>query len=320
MSKYRNALPQLGQRLFLTDGGLETTLIFHEGIELPHFASFDLMRTAAGRRTLRDYFIPYIESAQQAHLGFVLEAPTWRANPDWAAKLGYSREALAAVNREAIELLAELRFTFETQRMPMVISGNIGPRGDGYVAGAEMTPQAAAEYHGEQIAVFADTEADMVSAFTMTNVNEALGVVVAAKQHDMPVVISFTLETDGRLPSRVSLKEAIETVDEKTGNGPAYYMINCAHPTHFKGTLGKGEAWTSRIRGVRANASKRSHAELDAAPDLDAGDPIELGGQYRELLRAFPQITVVGGCCGTDHTHVAHICSACASATKPRAA
>ena len=320
MSKYRKALPQLNSRLFLTDGGLETTLIFHQGMDLPHFASFDLMSTAAGRKTLRDYFLPYIESARQAHLGFILEAPTWRANPDWAAKLGYSRDALAAVNRESIELLAELRATFETQHMPMVISANIGPRGDGYVAGAEMTATEAAAYHGEQVAVFADTQADMVSAFTMTNINEALGVVRAAQQHRMPVVISFTLETDGRLPSGASLQEAIESVDVETGNGPAYYMINCAHPTHFEGTLREGKPWTARIRGIRANASKRSHAELDAAPDLDAGDPAELGRQYRELLRLFPQITIVGGCCGTDHTHIAHICSACAGASKSHAA
>ncbi len=319
MSKYRHALPQLGSRLFLTDGGLETTLIFHGGIELPHFASFDLLRTAKGRRTLRDYFLPYIETAQMAGLGFILEAPTWRANRDWAAKLGYTRQALAAANREAIELMAELRFTFETRQMPMVISGNIGPRGDGYVAGAEMTPEAAAEYHDEQIAVFAETNADMVAAFTMTNVNEALGIVVAARRHGMPTAISFTLETDGRLPSGVSLRDAIETVDAATGQAPAYYMINCAHPTHFADTLGDGQGWTSRIRGIRANASRRSHAELDAATDLDAGDPFELGEQYSALVRAFPQITVVGGCCGTDHTHVAHICSACGGA-KSRAA
>lgn len=320
MSKYRKALPQLQSRLFLTDGGLETTPIFHNGIDLPHFASFDLLRTSKGRRTLRDYFLPYIERAQQARLGFVLEAPTWRANRDWGAKLGYTRSALAAVNRDAIELMAELRSAFETQRTPMVISGNIGPRGDGYVAGEEMTVEAAAEYHDEQIAVFAETDADMVAAFTMTNVNEALGVVVSAQRHAMPVAISFTLETDGRLPSGMSLQEAIETVDAASGNGPAYYMINCAHPTHFEAMLAKDEGWTQRIRGVRANASKRSHAELDAAPDLDAGDPVELGGQYRELLRAFPQITVVGGCCGTDHAHVAHICAACTGGAKSQAA
>jgi homocysteine S-methyltransferase len=311
MSKYRKSLPQLGSQLFLTDGGLETTLIFHNGMELPHFASFDLLRTADGRAMLHDYFLPYIETARKAGLGFVLESPTWRANPEWAAKMGYSREALAAVNREAIDLMAELRATFETPEMPIVISGNIGPRGDGYVAGAEMSPEAAAAYHDDQAKVFADSDADMVAAFTMTNVNEALGVVMAAQRHRMPVVISFTLETDGRLPSGHSLAEAILAVDAATGNGPAYYMINCAHPTHFDGVLASDRDWTHRIRGIRANASKRSHAELDSAPDLDAGDPVELGRQYRDLLRAFPQMRVFGGCCGTDHRHVAHICASC---------
>ena len=152
------ALPQLGSRLFLTDGGLETTLIFHNGLELPCFASFTLLRTPEGRKSLRDYFLPYIETARQARMGFVLEAPTWRANPDWGTKLGCSPKELAKANREAIELLAELRFAHEAAETPMVISGNIGPRGDGYVAGAEMTPEAAAAYHGEQIAVFAGTD------------------------------------------------------------------------------------------------------------------------------------------------------------------
>jgi homocysteine S-methyltransferase len=315
MSKYRKSLPQLGSQLFLTDGGLETTLIFHNGIDLPHFASFDLLRTAEGRASMHDYFLPYIETARKAGLGFVLESPTWRANPEWGAKMGYSREALAAVNREGIDLMAELRFNLETPEMPMVISGNIGPRGDGYVAGAEMTPEAAAAYHDDQVKVFADSDADMVAAFTMTNVNEALGVVMAAQRHRMPVAIAFTVETDGRLPSGATLRDAIETVDAATGHGPAYYMINCAHPTHFDGVLTSGANWTTRIRGIRANASKRSHAELDSAPDLDAGDPAELGGQYRDLLRAFPQMRVFGGCCGTDHRHVAHIGASCTGGT-----
>jgi homocysteine S-methyltransferase len=320
MSKYRNALPQLGERLFLTDGGLETTLIFLHGIDLPYFASCELLRSQAGRDVLREYFAPYIEMARRAKLGFVLEAPTWRANPDWGAKLGHSRETLAEVNRLGIALMEELRFAHEARDTPMVISGNIGPRGDGYVAGAEMTVEAAAEYHSEQIAVFAETAADMVAAFTMTNISEALGIVVAAQRHRMPVVISFTLETDGRLPSGATLKDAIETVDAVTREGPAYYMINCAHPTHFQTTLAEGGSWIDRIRGVRANASRRSHAELDAAPDLDAGDPVELGGQYGDLQRAFPQIRVIGCCCGTDHRHVHEMCAACSGHGSSKAA
>src|SRR5690606_21944381 len=220
MSKYRNALPQLGSRLFLTDGGLETTLIFMHGIDLPYFASCELLRSQAGRDVLAAYFAPYIEMARQAKLGFVLEAPTWRANPDWGAKLGYSRETLADVNRMVIALMEELRFAYERRDAPMVMQGNVGPRGYAYIARSEMSVEAAAEYHDEQVAVFAETNADMVAAFTMTNISEALGIVVAAQRHKMPVVIAFTLETDGRLPSGATLEEAIETVDAATGEGP----------------------------------------------------------------------------------------------------
>lgn len=320
MSKYRKVLPQLGSRLFLTDGGLETTLIFHHGLDLPQFASFALLCTSEGRKMLRDYFLPYIETARQARMGFVLEAPTWRANTDWGTKLGYPREALAAVNREAIDMMAELRLAHESAEMPIVISGCIGPRGDGYVVDAEMTPQVAAQYHAEQIAVFAGTKVDMVSAFTMTNVNEALGIAAAAMRYELPVAISFTLETNGLLPNGATLQEAIKTIDAATGEAPVYYMINCAHPTHFSHTLRSGEDWVRRIRGIRANASKRSHAELDSAPDLDAGNPVELGDQYRGLLRALPQLRVFGGCCGTDHRHVAHICASCNGEDRPLAA
>jgi len=316
MAKYRNKLPQLSDQLFLTDGGLETTLIFHDKIELPYFASFDLLRSLEGTQRLRDYFKRYIAMAKKSGSGFVLEAPTWRANPDWAAKLGYSREALAQINRDAIELLAELQFEYDNAQTPMVISGNIGPRGDGYKVENAMTAQEAQDYHGWQVAVFAQTQADLVSAFTINYVEEAIGVVRACQAANMPCVISFTVETDGRLPSGQLLRDAIEQTDRATNNGPAYYMLNCAHPTHFSDALRKGESWTTRIRGLRANASVRSHAELDAAPDLDIGDPIDLGRRYRALRREFPRFTVLGGCCGTDHRHLEQICLACVEVEK----
>lgn len=311
MQKYRSALPQLGSRLFLSDGGLETTLIFHSSIQLPYFASFDLMRSVEGRNTLRKYYVPYIETALRSGLGFILESPTWRANPDWAAKLGYSAEALAEINQDAISLMTELRDAHETSTTPMVISGCIGPRGDGYVAGEEISPEAASDYHSQQIRTFALSDADMIAAFTMTNVNEALGIARAAQHFKIPSAISFTLETNGRLPTGQSLKEAIQTIDQETSQGPAYYMINCAHPTHFASIFDDEGDWISRVRGIRANASKRSHAELDEAPDLDDGNPSELGEQYRGLLARAPQVTVVGGCCGTDHRHVTCISAAC---------
>jgi S-methylmethionine-dependent homocysteine/selenocysteine methylase len=314
MTKYKPHLPQLGGGLFLTDGGIETTLIFHEGFELPYFAAFHLLRNALGRAALRQYYLRYVEIARREGVGFILESPTWRASSDWGEKLGYSEEALAKANRDAIALMHELRAEFETERTPMIVSGCVGPRGDGYDPGQVMSAEEAETYHSPQIRTFAKAGADMVTAITMTSANEAIGITRAAQRAGLPVAISFTLETDGRLPTGQHLKEAIEVVDQATGRGPAYYMINCAHPTHFAGTLAGGGAWAERVRGLRANASRRSHQELNEAPDLDDGDPMELGGQYSDLRKHHPQITVLGGCCGTDHRHVEQIITACKAA------
>jgi homocysteine S-methyltransferase len=311
MAKYRQNLPQLGETIFLTDSGLETTLIFLDGMELPYFASFPLLKTREGRKRLRDYYDLHAGMAVGRGMGFVLETPTWRCNPDWAAKLGYTPAETDKANRDAVALMAEVRRDFETPTSTMVISGNIGPRGDGYDPGHLMSADEAMRYHAPQIASFKTAEADMVAAFTMTNVPEAVGIVRAAKRADMPVAISFTVETDGRLPAGQTLREAIEQTDAETSGDAAYYMINCAHPSHFEDALEAGENWTRRIRGVRANASRRSHAELDSAPDLDAGNPVELGAQYRDLRRNFRGITIVGGCCGTDHRHVHEIARWC---------
>ena len=311
MGKYRARLPQLSEQLFLTDAGMETYLIFHEGLDLPYFASFDLMKNEDGIAHVRRYYERFIAMARQRGLGFVLESPTWRANADWAAKLGYDRQARAEINRRTIALMAQMRDEHETPQTPIVISGNIGPQGDGYSPDRMMSVNEAQDYHAEQIEVFAATDADLVSAFTLNYVNEAIGVARAARAADMPVVISFTVETDGRLPTGQTLKDAIVETDLKTNRAPAYYMLNCAHPTHITDVLETDEPWVKRLRGLRANASTRSHAELDAAPDLDAGDPVALGEQYRDLRRRMPQLTILGGCCGTDHRHVEQICFAC---------
>ncbi len=314
--KYRHRLPQAGGTLFITDGGIETCLIFLDGLDLPFFAVFPLLQDPAKRALLVRYYKRYIDIARATGTGFILESPTWRASADWGAKLGYSSADVAALNAEAIDLMQELRQAHETAAMPMVVSGCIGPRGDGYVAGEVMSEDAAEAYHALQVTAFAEAGADMVTAITMTNAPEAIGIVRAATRSAMPVVLSFTLETDGRLPTGQTLGEAIGLIDEVTSNGPAYYMINCAHPTHFEGVLGSGQPWTKRVRGLRANASRRSHQELNDAPDLDAGDPVELGGQYRDLVRSHPQMNVLGGCCGTDHRHVESIALACKPAAR----
>jgi len=305
---YRSRLPQLGTNLFITDAGLETTLIFEEKIDLPCFASFTLLATSEGRETLRRYFHTYARMAREYRVGLVLESVTWRANPDWGARLGFDRTALRKINHASIRLLEEVRAEFETPATPIVISGNLGPRGDGYQAERRMTVEEAALYHGPQIEDFAGTAADMVAAFTMNYIEEATGVVLAARQAGMPVAISFTLETDGRLPSGNTLREAIEAVDRDTGGYAAYFMINCAHPTHFQNTLREEGTWIKRLRGIRANASCKSHKELDESTELDSGDPVDLGQRYRDLKPVVSGLSVVGGCCGTDHRHVEAIC------------
>ena len=309
MSRDRKALPQLGPGLFVTDGGIETSLIFNDGLSLPDFAAFDLFRRPGGEVALRRYYDAYVRIAARFGAGLVLESATWRASADWGDRLGYSRPALATANRKAIRLLEDIR---DASRLVAVISGCVGPRGDGYNPTHRMQAGEARRYHAAQVDVFADSAADLVTAITMNYAEEAIGIALAARDAGMPVAISFTVETDGALPTGQSLREAIAQVDEATGGYPAYYMLNCAHPEHFAPALG-GEGWTGRIRGLRANASRKSHAELNDSAELDIGDPAELAAAYDGLKRgALPALSVLGGCCGTDERHVERIAAACA--------
>jgi len=268
-----------------------------------------LLDDEAGTEAMRRYYDGFARLASERGTGLVLESPTWRASKRWASELGYSADELADFNRRAIALLAEIREPLLAAGADVVISGCIGPHGDGYDPVELLSAPAARDYHSEQIGTFAGTDADMVNAMTMTYVEEAIGVVEAARSAGIPAAISFTVETDGRLPSGQPLGEAIEQVNAETGGGAAYFMINCAHPTHFAGVLDDGD-WVSRIRGLRANASEMSHAELDEAEELDDGDPADLARRYADLATALPNLNVVGGCCGTDIRHVRAISEA----------
>lgn len=303
-------LPQL-ESLFLTDAGLETDMIFNRGIDLPYFASITLLQSEEGKLALEEYFRGFLELAGRKRCGFILESATWRASKDWAEPLGLSLAELDALNVGAIEMLKQLRSDFEAIIPSIVISGCLGPRGDGYDPGKIMHEDDAETYHAHQSRVLANAGADLLTAITMTNVPEAIGIARAAQRLAMPVVISFTVETDGRLPTGESLSDAVNAVDRATNSSPAYYMINCAHPSHFAAALEVGSDWASRIRGVRANASRCSHAELDAMSELDRGDGKELAAQHKELRQRFPNINVLGGCCGTDLLHITAIADAC---------
>lgn len=310
MPRYRNRLPQLDGALFITDGGLETTMLFHEGFELPFLSALPLLKDERAKDAMRRYFARFADIAAKAGAGLIVDGPTWRASPDWGAKLGYSTDELAAANRAAIAFQCAIRDAHESRVSPIVVSGAVGPRGDGYKPGAIMSPAEAERYHAVQIGIFAGTEADMVTAYTITNAPEAIGIARAAKAAGIPAVVSFTVETDGRLPTGQALGDAIEEVDAASGKAPAYYMINCAHPTHFADTLAKGGAWLERLRGVRGNASRKSHAELDESETLDIGDPAAFGAETAAVHRHRAHINVLGGCCGTDHRHIGHVAEA----------
>lgn len=306
----RESLPQLGGGLFVTDGGLETELVFHDGRDLPAFAAFPLLDVPETRDRLRHYYDGYLAIARKHRAGFVIETPTWRANPDWAEQLGYSRARLDAVNRVAVELAEEVRAAASAEGLTAVVSGCVGPRGDGYDPRGAMSAKEAERYHAVQIGTFADTTADQVTAVTMTSAEEGIGIVRAARAAGIPAAVSFTVETDGRLPTGQPLHEAIEQVDAETNDGAAYFMINCAHPTHFADALDHDGPWRSRIVGLRTNASSRSHAELDESTQLDEGDLEDLGTRHAALRHRLPAVTVLGGCCGTDARHVGAICAA----------
>ena len=292
------------RRFFLSDGGLETFLIFDKGYDLPCFSAAVLLDTEQGRADLRAYYERFIDIAKASGRGFVLDAPTWRAGTAWAGPLGLTLKEVMETNRRAVAFVSGLRAEHETDTCPILINGLVGPAGDAYAPDTEISQQEALLVHAPQIHALGNAGVDMISAMTLTHAGEAIGIVQAAKEIDVPVVIAFTLETDGHLPSGQPFGEAIAEVDAATNGGPLYYMINCAHPDHFREILDTTAAWTLRIGGIRSNASRQSHAELDEAEVLDDGDPIELGKLSAALLSRLPNIRVLGGCCGTDHRHV----------------
>lgn len=306
---YRDNLPQLQGSVLATDGGMETWLVFDEGFELPCFASFPLLESERGRDALSRYYESYLEVARRHDIGFVLEAATWRANPAWGAQLGYSLDALAEANRRAVGFVELIRDGEQASDRPIPISAPIGPESDAYSPEHRLSRGDAERFHGWQAGVLAATAADLVTGLTITYVDEAIGIARAAAEAGIPAAISFTVETDGLLPTGQPLGEAIEETDDGSESTVAYYMVNCAHPTHFVRVLDAPGPW-DRVRGIRANASTKSHAELDESTELDAGEPEQLAQDYLAIRERLPHLTVLGGCCGTDHRHVACVVDA----------
>jgi homocysteine S-methyltransferase len=319
----RTKAEQMAERTFLTMGGTETFLQFEQGFPLRDSCGFEVFDDdAAFDELTRQYLEPIAEAALAGGQGLLCDSIVWRASPDWFERLGFSPDDVARVNALAV---ARTRVAFEGWRsradvseevMPILVSGDLGPRGDGYrVEPSGLTVEAARSYHRRQIGILAEVGVDLIQAMTMTNVSEAIGIALAAAEYDLPITLSATVETDGRLPEGSSLGDFIERVEQATEGAPLFYMINCAHPIHVMPTLAEaratGASWLARLRGFRANASAKSHAELDNSTTLDIGDPDDLAGRIAAMQREF-DFKVVGGCCGTDARHLAAIARATA--------
>jgi homocysteine S-methyltransferase len=290
-----------GDTRWLAWTGLETDLIFNQNWDLPGgLASFPLAMSEPGRSRLSQYYDDQVALARNNGLGAILDSVTWMANADRAGPLGYDAAALAHANAEAVELVRAARE--RAGSLPVLVNGQVGPRGDAYQPGAKGIADAQV-YHARQIGELVGAGVDMITAYTLGSAEEATGIALAAKTAGVPVMISFTVETDGRLPDGTKLGDAVEATETHTGGTVLGYCINCAHPDHFKPAL-DGGAWMKRLIGLIPNASRRSHAELDEATELDDGDPAELAAQLGALHDSLPQIAIFGGCCGTDMRHL----------------
>lgn len=291
-------LPLEGNKTFLVYAGTGTDLIFNHGVELPGFASFPLLEEPGTRVILAGQMQALVDLAREMNVGCILDAPTWMANADRAAPLGYDAERLAEVNKDAVSLMEDVRQA--SARDDVLVSACIGPRYDPYADIPPVPVEDARQYHAAQMQSLKDTSVDLVTAYTFNRPSEAAGCILAARDADLPIIMSLVVETDGCLADGTKLVDGIDQIDAATDSAALFFMVNCAHPTHFAGAIGNHP----RLRGLVANASSCSHAELDEADELDEGDPIELGKQIAAIAQQNPSIQVFGGCCGTDMRHL----------------
>lgn len=299
-------LPQMNGRDMTCGGGIETWLQYVDGFELRHFCLFELLDDKRGVACLTDYHRKLVEAAVPHGFGVINEGLHYRASRDWGELIGYSREGLEEINIRGIEFYKDFAREYDSPETPMIVGGVIGPRGDAYNVARAMAAAEAEDYHSEQILTFKKAGADQITAATLSSIEEAIGIARAAKAADMPVVISLFVKQGGRLSGGETVEEAITKVDAATGNVPAYYMINCTHPTEFEPAL-TADDWNRRLGGFMPNAVAMETLDLCKLGHLEDGNPEELGGQMADLARRFPHIHVWGGCCGTDGRHIGQI-------------
>ncbi|MEH6478277.1 MAG: homocysteine S-methyltransferase family protein [Sneathiella sp.] len=303
---------------YLTEGGTETEIMYKFGYELPQFAMFPLLDNPQAFAELQDMYRRYLDTAAKHQFKVLMGGLDYRASPDWGKKLGYSEDGLADMQHRSIKFLRDIAKPYEDQIPGILIVGIIGPRGDAYSLNKTITADEAEDYHGVQLATLKSAEVDLVWAATFNNIPEAIGVSRAAAQAELPICISFSLDSNNRLNSGPTVKQAIETVDFETGDAkPDFYGINCSHPLELEPALEAGD-WFKRVRNIRPNAVLMDKISLCKLGHLEEGDPVELGQQLGDLARRYPHIDIWGGCCGTWETHLDHIATNISAAHKER--
>jgi len=299
--------PRLENKFYLTEGGSETEILYKWSFELPEFAMFTLLDDPEADNVIRGMFRRYFDVAAEHGTAMLLNGHDYRASPDWGAKLGYSSEDLRNVQHRVIRFLDDLRAEYADRVSDVYIAACIGPRGDAYGTGGDISADESEDYHSVQLHNLDGTAADMAVAATFNNVPEAIGVIRAANSIGIPIGVSLTLTPEGRLRSGPSLREAIETIDEASGGGAVWFGTNCAHPVEFEPALADAGPWLERLRYIRPNAAKMDKIALCSLGHLEDGDPVELGQQMGEVARRFPRVDILGGCCGTDERHLSQI-------------
>jgi S-methylmethionine-dependent homocysteine/selenocysteine methylase len=299
--------PRLDGRFYLTEGGTETEVLYKWGFELPEFAMYPLLDNAEAHEVIKNIYRRYFEAAERHDTGMLILGHDYRASPDWGAKLGYSPEGLAEMQRRTIEFLDGMRREYEGRVRDVYIGGCIGPRGDAYGTGGDISEAEAEAYHSVQLTTLGSTRADLAVATTFNNIPEAVGVVRAAERIGIPIGVNLTLTTEGRLRSGPTLREAVETIEERTNGAAAWFGTNCAHPLEFAGALADAGPWLERLRCIRPNAVQMDQIALCKLGHLEDGDPVELGQQMGEVARLLPRADILGGCCGTDERHLGEI-------------
>jgi homocysteine S-methyltransferase len=304
---YQTTFPvRSGEALFLTEGGIETELMYKWRFELPHVAVFPLLDNPDAVAVMRGIYRRSLDVAAAHGMSAMLTGLDYRASPDWGGLPGYSQEALVEANHQAIDFLRELAREYNDDLPRVLVGGIIGPRGDAYELNRTITADAAEDYHATQLTTLKQADVDFAAAMTFNNIPEAIGVARAATTIGVPLVISLTVDSTSRLKSGPTVAEAVETIDAETDGAPACYMLNCSHPVEFEPGLTDGD-WIRRLRGFRPNASKMEKIALCQIGHLEEGDPVELGRLMGDLARRYPHMDIWGGCCGTGTVHLGEI-------------